>query len=140
MGQTSAASTKDWIQAIDSKNMQISAYTPTLVPCQYSRGDATEGLSNVDALYRDLIKFFAERLAATRVIERIYMSFFDREIDIWTLLKENSETVRRSLYEIEEDILTKFQGFIFDFHIYSVSDAGLDDFEKDPHILRIYPQ
>lgn len=138
MDRTNSANTNDCLQVINKLNMQIFGYTPTFILSQDS-GDLTEGQSSIDALYRDLIKFFAAKIPVVAVVERIYMSFFDKEIDIWTIIRQDSEEARRQVYEIEKDILSQFQEFAFDFHIYALSDINLDEFERDSHVLRIYP-
>lgn len=137
MDKTNAVSTGDWLRVVQNMKMQIFGYTPILISSD--RGDLTEGLSTIDSLYRDLTRFFVERMTPIGLVERVYMSYFDREIDIWTILSEDTEEIRKRLYEIEAEILSRFQEFVFDFHIYALSDITLDEFEKDSNILRIYP-
>lgn len=94
---------------------------------------------SINTLHHDLRRFFAERIAAAGSVARVYMSFFEKEIDIWTIVENDSKEERNRLYEIEGDILRRFKEFSFDFHIFLLEDVNLDEFEKDPGVVRIHP-
>jgi hypothetical protein len=93
---------------------------------------------SLTTLHNDLLKIFADKIAAVIPVQRIYMSHFEKEIDIWTILKEDTEIIRQQLYDIELDLVKRFREFAFEFHIFSVTDINFDEFEKDPSVLRVY--
>ena len=101
--------------------------------------DTTERYISVDTLHHSLTRLFAEKIASAGLVERIYMSFIDKEIDLWTIFKKDSKEERERLYKIELDIMKTFKEFSFDFHIYPLADINLSEFERDPGVFRVYP-
>lgn len=95
--------------------------------------------NSTDSLRSSLSRFLAEKLAATGYVEMIYMSAIDKEVDLWTVVTEDSEPVREKLYNVELEILKRFKDVLFDFHIYFKDDVSPEQFDGDPHIQRIYP-
>lgn len=96
-------------------------------------------VTSISTLHNNLSRFFAEKIASAAPVERIYMSFFEKEIDMWTVLREDTEKQRKELYKIELELVRRFREFSFDFHIYSLADVNLNEFEKDPNVFSIYP-
>lgn len=84
-------------------------------------------IDNIDTLTNRLESFVAEKLFAIPEVEYVFLSLENDSLNIWTTINTLNREVRKSIYDVEYDILDLFKELRFDFHVICRNNRNIDE-------------
>ena len=81
----------------------------------------------VTKLRQTLGQAFVEMVQGLPGVARIYLSYEEGTIHIWTVLSAQHKDIRRDVYECELALMEQFLAYEYDFHVIGAADNAIEE-------------